>query len=135
MKLRFDQFGRFVLIGGFATGLYVVVTTIASSPIFGFSNWLASLMGFLISLIASYVGHAYFTFKVGHGHRRHGARFLVVTICLATSLSWLSNTLVNHYGLDKLFVACFVGGTYPFASFMLHSLWSFAPARREQHEA
>src|SRR5687768_14566567 len=110
---------RFVIVGLFATATYIGVTSLLSSSMVGLETWVASLVGFAVSLVASYVGHAHITFRVQGGHGRSGLRFAIVTLCLVVSLSWLADFLVTQYGANKSAAVFLIGALYPPASFVL----------------
>jgi putative flippase GtrA len=121
---------RFALVGALATTQYCLVSLLLTSRFVGLAIGWASLASFVVSLTASYVGHAAFTFRVGkHVHGRTGPRYFVAAIGLAISCSLLAQLIVSRLGVPEVYVTAFITVLYPAASFLIHSAWSFNAAR------
>jgi putative flippase GtrA len=123
---------RFGMVGAGATLLYVAVTLWLMSPAVGMPIGLASAIGFGIALLASYVGHALFTFRVGHSHFHYGPRFILSTLVLSASLSALAEIAVDHRLLGAQAATLAIAVIYPVASFIVHQFWSFVPSTQDQ---
>jgi putative flippase GtrA len=123
---------RFAGVGIIATLTYCGVALLLSNRLVGVPMAWASLAGFAVSLLVSYLGHANFTFRVDKGlHGRFGPRFMAVSVGLAMACSLLAQLIVSRFGVSELYVTAFIAVLYPGASFLLHSVWSFvAPASR-----
>ena len=84
------------------------------------------MFGFAVSLVVSYLGHAYFTFQVDTSqHSRFGFRFLVVAIILTISCSLLAQLAVKELNVPATYTTGIIALLYPIASFILHAGWSF----------
>lgn len=117
---------RFALVGGLATTQYCVVSLILTSRFVGLTIGWASLASFVVSLIASYVTHAAFTFQVDKNvHGRTGSRYFAAATGLAIACSLLAQLIVGRLGIPEVYVTPFIALLYAVASFLIHSAWSF----------
>lgn len=125
--LTLPKAGRFIVVGIAGTLTYCVVTLVLSSPWMAWPMAVASVAGFVVSLVVSYAGHAKFTFAVRDDrHGRFGPRFLCASVGLAVLCSGLAQALVSGLGLNPAVVTGLIAVMYPGASFLMHSIWSFA---------
>ena len=122
---------RFAIVGLIGTAIYCVATLgLMATPI-DLSPGAASFVGFALSLCFSYVGHAYFTYRISAYPIRHGIRFAIATIVMGMSLSWFFNVFVTHFGVNPSLATLGICLLYPPLSFATHTLWSFvAPAKQ-----
>ena len=73
---------RFAVVGLVATGVYFGITAGLGSRVVGMEPVTASTLGFLVSVLVSYLGHHRFTFRVSGRHGFYLPRFLFVTLSL-----------------------------------------------------
>ena len=126
---------RFAVVGASGTVIYFLTTLglVMLRP--GFPPAAASLAGFALSLGFSYLGHANYTFRTVGKHGEQGWRFAVVSIGLSVALSLLFDRLVTKVGADPWLATIAMCLTYPPLSFILHTIWTFAPVRRRASSA
>lgn len=119
---------RFVGVGGLATLVHVATALVAERMV-GLGPQQANLAGFGAAVMASYFGHARFTFEVDPRSAGQFLRFAVVALLgLATSsgIVWLvTGRLGLGFGLAMAVVAVAV----PAITFIAAQFWVFA--RRE----
>jgi putative flippase GtrA len=122
---RLGTIGRFVIVGILATATYygsAVALGIALSPM------TANVVAWAISVVVSYLGQNYFTFRAGGRHEVFAPRF-----ALTTAILFLLSCAVTYFGSSVLklaqpVVAAMVAVSYPAASFVLHMSWTFSKA-------
>ncbi|MEO5708067.1 MAG: GtrA family protein [Alteraurantiacibacter sp.] len=118
---------RFALVGLANTLLYLALcfaldglTTLPSTVI----NTAAMSIG----LVASYLGHARFTYRGSQAHRQGGPRFVAATAAIfasAAAVQWLA----VHSGMPPRLSYLLVALWYPAASFAVHHFWTFRRGR------
>ncbi len=129
LKSLFGQVIRFGLVGGFVTGLYVLVySPLASLEIA--SPQIANLAGYVVAMVTGYVLHSRWSFR-GHGSRDNAARttgrfFIVSLISLALNALFVF-VLTDSLMLDgpwwwPLIPILFVT---PLVTFTLNRQWVF----------
>ena len=123
------QLIRFGLVGGFVTGLYVIVY----SPLAAYeivSPQLANLAGYLVAVVTGYVLHSRWSFR-GHGTRdntaRTTSRFFVVSLISLGLNALFVFILTDSRALDgpwwwPLIPILFVT---PLVTFALNRQWVF----------
>ena len=126
------QWLRFVAVGVFTTAIYLVVSVGLSSWPLHVPQWAASLAGFAVSFMVSYLGHLNFTYRAEPDHLRYGLRFALGTSALIAGFSALSQYLNTHFHIGHLWSNVFVAIFFPPSSFLLHTFWSFATRHRGQ---
>jgi putative flippase GtrA len=129
LKSLFGQVIRFGLVGGFVTGLYVLVySPLASLEIA--SPQIANLAGYFVAMVTGYILHSRWSFR-GHGSRDNAARttgrfFIVSLISLALNALFVF-VLTDSLMLDgpwwwPLIPILFVT---PLVTFTLNRQWVF----------
>jgi len=129
LKSLFGQVVRFGLVGGFVTGLYVLVySPLASLELT--SPQIANLAGYFVAMVTGYVLHSRWSFR-GHGSRDNAARttgrfFIVSLISLALNALFVF-VLTDSLMLDgpwwwPLIPILFVT---PLVTFTLNRQWVF----------
>ena len=123
---------RFGIVGIASTTTYFVVTAVAGNPPILLDPSLSNLLGFLTSVGVSYVGHHYFTFNVaGAGaHAHYAPRFLLTTAMLFAMSAIVMAASRYWAGLDHTKATAIVTVSYPLASYVLNTVWTFASAQR-----
>lgn len=116
------RLARFALVGVAGTLVYlgVALGAVALHVDVRIAHWIA----FAVSQVVSYVGQKIFTFGVRGQHRRTGARFLVAMAGLATG-QFLLVLGLNAMHVDPRLTVIASTAYYPFASLIVHSLWTF----------
>lgn len=125
------QFSVFLLIGGVCTGLHYAVLIL-----FVGLEWLdpigASALGFCVSAVLNYVLNRRLTFSSSRAHRSAAPRFVGVAasgLMINTALLVLFNGVLEwHYLLAQVMAT---GATLVW-NFILHKIWTFAGAKRQQ---
>ncbi len=117
---------RFALVGSLATATYLAVSLFLSSSSVRLAPWAASLAGFALSFIVSYVGHLFFTYRAEPDHVFYGPRFALATLALIFIFSAFSQILAIDFALGRLWSNGLVAALFPPCSFLLHTFWSFA---------
>jgi len=129
LKSLFGQVVRFGLVGGFVTGLYVLVYSPLASLELA-SPQVANLAGYFVAMVTGYVLHSRWSFR-GHGSRDNAARttgrfFVVSLISLALNALFVF-VLTDSLMLDgpwwwPLIPILFVT---PLVTFTLNRQWVF----------
>lgn len=117
-RLFTGEASRFGLVGLSATFLYVALFWLLTSEL-GLISAVSAIIASIISIVASYTGHYYFTFRHSGSHYRSMTLFLVVSASLITSNSMLVE-IVDRYVAFKhapIIATCIY---YPLASFLLN---------------
>lgn len=115
-------FIRFNIIGILATGAYFF-SGMALGYYTGLSPLYVHFKAFAISIIISYLGHAYFTF--GISGPRYVIRFVVITGLLFCASTVLTAVLSHVFSVQEFWLILIVTAVYPVFSFLLHSIWTF----------
>ena len=122
------QFVRFMIAGGFTTGLYAA----AYSLLAGFritSEQIANFVGYILAMMSGYLLHSLWSFR-GHGQSlgKSSWRFIVVSLT-----SYVSNTawvfvLTDHRMLAGPWWWPLIPVTFvtPLVNFSLNRLWVFS---------
>lgn len=120
------QVVRFGIVGGVATGVYLLVAiSLPALPTFSAPPTVAASIASVVSLLVSYFGHHRLTFsKVGH-HEFYLPRFLLSSVTLSfiavIVTYFLTKTALFDYRIASLCVAL----SYPLVSFLLSRIWIF----------
>jgi putative flippase GtrA len=120
---RRPEIVRFGLVGIAATLINMAIATMLLSM--GIMPQIANLLAFSLSLLASYAGHYYFTFRSQEPHRYTSPRFGLSTLGLVALSSGLHQALLWS-GLKPGSAAVVVALAYAPASFLLNYFWAFA---------
>ena len=120
---------RFGVVGFVSTAIYFAVTAISGNPPIRLDPMLANLAGFLASVGASYLGHHSFTFRAAGAHHHYLPRFGVTTVILFGASALVMAISRYWLELDHTLATAIVAVSYPVASYLLNSLWTFAAAK------
>lgn len=115
-------FARFNIVGILATGSYFLIGMVLSAST-ELGPLPIHLAAFLISVVVSYLGHAYFTFNLSG--MRYVIRFVSITILLFAASTILTVVMSETFKLSELWTVTAVTVTYPLLSFLLHAFWTF----------
>jgi putative flippase GtrA len=118
---------RFGVVGVSCTLLYLGLSLGLVQA--GLGLLVSHCAAYLVSLVASYLGHKLLTFQVRGQHGRTGSRFVLVTIVIAGTQFALV-ALLGETGLTDELVLLVSTVYYPLASFAAHSLYTFRAADR-----
>lgn len=120
---------RFNLVGWAATGAYFGIGLALGLKV-NAEPMAVHLIAFSVSIVVSFVGHSYFTF------RRYGARYIlrfaVTTLLLFLVSSAVTYFLTESYGVSSALTVTVVTIGYPILSFILHAAWTFLPLPADQ---
>jgi putative flippase GtrA len=128
---RFEQFIRFAIVGGVATGIqYAILIALVQGALAG--PVAASSVGFAVSAIINYALNRSITFRSSQAHAEALPKFAIVAVlglAVNASLIWLFHIPVGlHYLLAQVLAT---GGTLLW-NFTLNRIWTFSP-RTSQH--
>lgn len=123
------QFGRFLLVGGFAAGLqYLILVLLAEFT--GMPPVYASSIGFVLSAFANYALNHRYTFRSDVAHTVGALRFAVTaTSGLAINaivLALTTSVLGWHYLAGQVAATA----TVLVWNFLVHRNWTYAAARK-----
>lgn len=111
---------RFLIIGGAATAMHLIVAASLFSLHFGASPYLVNLIAFLVAFVVSFYGHRHVTFKT-HGSMR---RFLVVAIG-GFFVNNLILMLCLKLSLGEMLSVAIATLCVPVLTYLASSLWAF----------
>lgn len=117
--------GRFIVVGLIATGVYFGSTVALGSSRVGLSPVTANTIGFVISILVSYFGHHFYTFRVSGRHDFYFPRFLFVTLTLFGLSTVATKVLTETFGVSHVLVTAGIALAYPPSSYLLNFLWTF----------
>ena len=128
MRLRLHpgeawQILRFGVVGAAASLTYLISSIMLLG--LGFAPVAVNLAAFAISLVLSYLGQYYFTYRAAGAHRMLSARYAVSTailIAVCTALHWG----LLQLSLDPRLASLAVTATYPVLSFILNHGWVYS---------
>jgi putative flippase GtrA len=119
---------RFGVVGVAATLTYLGLNIYALRPITDAAPAVGNALAQGLSLLVSYLGHKYVTFRSDTPHRRDLVRFLLSTVVAVLACSLAFEAMVG-LGLGVVGASLVVAVLYPAISFVLHFAWTFrAPA-------
>lgn len=123
MRLYRMKFGRFLLVGGAATGLqYLLLVLFAElTPL---PHVYCSALGYTLSAIFNYLANYYFTFQATGDHVATSARFaltVVIGLALNTVCFYLADLILPHYLLSQIFAT----GVTLVSNYLLHKHWTY----------
>jgi putative flippase GtrA len=121
---EFWRLVRFSMVGGLATGVYLLSALIAVE-LLGASPMIGATVGFCASFVVSYIGHFRFTFAVQGRYRDYLvkfagsslASFLVSTLVMGLATKWL----MIDYRVALVAVAIIT----PICSYAVNRFWVF----------
>lgn len=116
---------RFLVIGGFATGLHYLLTLLLAVGI-GLPMVTASAIGFTISAIANYLLNARLTFLSTQPHIVTAPRFLIIAGAGLLINSVLLFLLIR-FGLHAAPAQIVATGGVVVWNYSIHGLWTFKP--------
>jgi putative flippase GtrA len=121
---------RFGAVGITATLAYLVLANLIAVPIGPASPFVAHVIALSGSIWISYAGHHRFTFRLNGGHGVHFSRFTIVTAALFALATAFAYGCDRGLHMPALAISILVAVLYPAASYVIHSLWTFADQRR-----
>ena len=128
MLTKNQVFAKYIVVGGVGTCLHLGVLIILTE-LLSFNPLLASSLGFILTVIVSYLLNYKWTFSSLNKHSVAFPRYLSVSImglCLNTAIMFLSvNILHLWYGLGQLVAVILI----PLHNFVLNSYWSFKASK------
>ncbi len=126
-SLLFGEAVGFGLVGLGTTFLYVALFRLLTSEL-GLISAVSATFASIISIVASYTGHYFFTFRHSGSHFRSMTRFLAVSATLIGANSVLVEMVDRYFAYKSApFIATRI--FYPLASFLLNRALAFR--RRE----
>ncbi|MEH2483589.1 putative flippase GtrA [Nitrobacteraceae bacterium AZCC 2146] len=121
---EFWRLVRFSLVGGIATGVYLLAALIAVEAA-GASPMVGATVGFCASFVVSYIGHFRFTFAVPGRYRDYVVKFAVsslVSFLISTLAMWLATKLLMiDYRIALIAIAIII----PISSYLVNRFWVF----------
>ena len=113
---------RYGIVGGIGTAIYFGLTLLLNHGglILPIAHWL----GYGVSIVFSYYAQKKYTFQMDGQHRRAGPRFVIATAGIAAG-QFLIVLILDRFGLAPWMTVAAASVYYPFASFTVHSLWTF----------
>ena len=126
MRQTLWQVIRFGVVGVAATATYFC-TGFGLSHFSTFSALQIHLSAFVVSVVVSYVGHAYFTFGVSG--KKPMLRFAGITGILFGASSLLTVILTELFAVSRFWNVVVITITYPVCSFLLHRFWTFKKSK------
>lgn len=116
---------KFTVVGLLSTFVYNATTLLFSSSWIGLRLSIASMIGFIISLVFSYLGHATFSFGTPVRNTQNIMRFITVSTGLSVTLSLLCETAVTRFYVPREIAVALVSLIYPPVSLVLNMCWTF----------
>jgi putative flippase GtrA len=121
---EFWRLVRFSLVGGLATGVYLLAALIAVEGL-GMSPMVGATVGFFASFVVSFLGHFRFTFAVAGRYRDYVLKFAissVVSFLVSTLAMWLATRiLMIDYRIALIAIAIII----PICSYLVNRFWVF----------
>jgi putative flippase GtrA len=114
---------RFFAVGVTATLGYFGVSLLLLRA--GMWPQLVNLIAFGASLLLSYAGHYFFTYRSREAHSRTGTRFAIITLVLLLLCSAVQQ-LALWSDVPPEGASLIVAVVYPPLSFLLNHFWAFA---------
>jgi putative flippase GtrA len=116
---------RFGVIGLLATATYFLTTVALGNPPVSMEPIAANTIGFILSVVVSYVGHHRFTFRMDGAHGYYFPRFISVTVVLFLLSTAAVAVFRDILGYSHTLVTATIAVSYPVASYALNFLWAF----------
>jgi putative flippase GtrA len=123
---------RFGLVGVAATLTYLGIVNLVAVPVGPLSPFHAHLVGLCGSIGLSYAGHHAFTFARKGRHGFYARRFAVITTVLFILSSAVAFACDRYLHLSAALISVLITVLYPGASYLSHSLWTFAEGRADR---
>lgn len=121
---EFWRLVRFSMVGGLATGVYLLAALIAVG-LLGAGPMVGATVGFCASFVVSYIGHFRFTFAVPGRYRDYLVKFAVSALAsflVSTLVMWLATKwLMIDYRIALVAVAIII----PICSYAVNRFWVF----------
>lgn len=121
------RFIRFCLVGVPVTASYAV-TAYAGIAWLGLPMLAANLLGCAASIIVSYLGQKYFTFRSLGEHQVELPKFLVLCV-VAICASSICMAVIANTGVDYRIALVVSAGAIAVVNFTVMNIWVFAQAR------
>jgi putative flippase GtrA len=107
-----------------------VLANLIARPIGPLSPFAAHVTAFLCSMFVSYAGHHAFTFRLSGRHKVYFSRFTIITATLFTLSTVLAYIADRDFHLPAAVITVTIAILYPAASYVIHSIWTFAARGR-----
>jgi putative flippase GtrA len=120
------RFVRFGMVGILATLVYAWMTFLGVEFL-GLTAVRASIIGQVLSMAVSYLGHSMFSFGVVTDHRVYLWRFLVIAVLTFGMNGVVTWALTNAMGFDYRIVVVIVGVLIPVTNYVCNRFWVFLP--------
>jgi putative flippase GtrA len=120
---------RFGVVGLSATLAYLGLVNLLAVPVGPLTPFHAHLVALCMSIGVSYAGHHAFTFARKGRHRVYFSRFAIITALLFVLSSVLAYVCDATLHLSAAVISVTITVLYPAASYLFHSLWTFAEER------
>ncbi|MEH2470451.1 putative flippase GtrA [Nitrobacteraceae bacterium AZCC 2161] len=121
---EFWRLVRFSMVGGLATGVYLLAALIAVEGL-GVSPLIGATIGFCASFVVSFIGHFRFTFAVAGRYRDYVLKFAVSSVLsflISTLAMWLATRiLMIDYRIALIAIAIII----PICSYLVNRFWVF----------
>jgi putative flippase GtrA len=121
---------RFGLVGATASLAYLGLVNLLAVPLGPLAPFHAHLVALCCSIGVSYVGHHAFTFARKGRHRFYFRRFVIISALLFVLSSALAFICDATLHLSAGVISVTITVLYPAASYLFHSLWTFAEERK-----
>ena len=128
----FRQGYRFLMVGGLATAVHVVLFAIFIEG-FLLSPLLANLVAKTFAFAVGFTGHLLWTFSAAGGHLRSGWRAIALKFLIASGVGLALNSAVVYsvvevLGLPYTYAVVLMISVVPATVFALSKYWAFAKA-------
>ncbi|MBU2986836.1 GtrA family protein [Saccharophagus degradans] len=120
-----NQFIKFVGVGGLSTFNHYVLM-IALVELFSVDPVIASVFGFTVGAITSYILNYFFTFKCASSHRQAAIKFICVAVLGACVNTLIMHVLIEYAQLLYIFAQVIATGLVLVLNFFASKYWSFA---------
>jgi putative flippase GtrA len=121
---------RFGVVGAAATVAYLGLVNLLAVPVGPLTPFHGHLVALSVSIGVSYGGHHAFTFARKGRHRVYLSRFALITALLFVLSGALAYVCDATLHLSAAVISVIVTVLYPAASYLLHTLWTFADERK-----
>lgn len=121
---------RFAVVGVVATLTHIGILTLGVER-FGMNPVLASTLGFIAAVAASYVLNRRWTFKSTESHGKTLWRFVVVSLFGLALNTAMMVVLVQHFHWWYLWAQLGVLLVVPLSNFLLNRYWTFNTRQRQ----
>ena len=125
------KLARYIVVGVIGTAIHFGVL-IALVELWGVEAVTASTIGFIVTLVVSYLLNHRWTFRSDRGHLSAMPRYTVVSVCGLLLNSAIMYVTVHVLGLWYILGQCLVVVVVPLTNFLFNYHWSFRPAAEQE---